>query len=166
MNKDKLLNIITVLLFALSFISYFYVAENSMGISQALTINNRNAENSLLITSQQSDYKDQLTENLIDKLMGQDIYIELIDINDLSQIDKNEYDAYVLMHTWEIYKAPSSITSFTNRVDNSKVFIVGTSGGGDLSLAGLDGISSASVLHTIDSDLNSILDWLQNHLQK
>lgn len=166
MTIERLFKGVTILLFAFSFFSYFYVAEYRMGICQAQTVNDRTARNSLLIASQQSEYKDQLTEQLINRLMDQDIYIELIDISDLSQIDKNEYDAYVLLHTWEMYKAPTSITTFTKRVDNSKVFIVGTSGGGDLLLEGVDGISSASVLNTLDSDLRNIMNWLEVHLPK
>lgn len=159
MNFNNLLRCLTILLFAFSFFSYFYVSKYAMGICQARIINDRTAAKSLLIASQQSNYKDELTNRLIDGLMEEDIFIELIDIRDLGQVNTSNYDAYVLMHTWEMYKAPSSIISFTERVDSDRVFVVGTSGAGNLSLQGVDGISSASVLHNLNADLARIEDW-------
>jgi len=157
---DKIYNTITVLLFALSFFSYFYISEYSMGICESRIINDdEEAEHSLLIASQKSNYKDEVTNGLIDRLQGEDIYIEVTDVNLLTQVDPDDFDAIVILHTWEILKPPHAVHDFIQRAPGKKIFALGTSGSGDMRIEDVDGMSGASLIENVSSDLDIIEDW-------
>lgn len=156
----RIANFITVALFAFSFFSYFYIAEFSMGICESEIVNEKKtADARLLIASQQSAYKDQLSDQIIEGLEEENIYIELIDLTNLNPNYSAEFDAIIIIHTWEMNKPPSEVEKILNSLDSNKVFTITTSGSGYETIAGVDGISSASRIVDVESDASKAITW-------
>ena len=138
-----------------------------MGISEGYRINTPDASTSLLIATQASAYKDQVSKIITDELKGMDLFVEVLDITQLDCKKHNEYDAYIFLHTWEMYKVPEALSQFLNNCKVEKnSFFISTSGDGNLILEGVDGITSASVLLDAEKDANKALEWLRLQLDR
>jgi menaquinone-dependent protoporphyrinogen IX oxidase len=68
-----------------------------------------------LIATQGSDFKNAVTKGLVDHFKSDSIFIQVVDIQELSAIDPVNYDALVLIHTWESWKPPVEVKSFIER---------------------------------------------------
>ena len=137
----------------------------SMGIADSYEINDKKSTYSLLITTQKSDYKDKVTQKITDGLRGKDIYVKVIDQTKLFNILPEEYDAFIFLHTWEMWKAPHNISELIHQADmKDKTFVVSTSGGGELYHDGINGISSASIILDAEADAAKVHDWIENLL--
>lgn len=119
------------------------------------------APTKLLISTQGSDYKDKLTKELVCRIDKKNIYIDKCDITQLSTKNPNDYNAIILIHTWEISNAPKEVFEFLNRnTAINRVFALSTSRNGDEKIPKVDGISGASVIADINPQVETILEWL------
>jgi len=152
------------LITALIIYGLWYVNRYSMDSISPMEYNSLNAQYSILIASQGSKYKNKLTKKLIDEISETDRFIRVIDVDALSQEERN-YDAYIIIHTWEIYKAPASVSEFVSKSKHKKsIYTICTSGSGDGLIEGIDGMSSASLLTDIEMLTENTVLWLDSVL--
>jgi len=96
-----------------------------------------------------------------------DIYYRIIDVSRLADISANDWDAIIILHTWEIWKPEPNTERFIKKqYDQNKIFILSTSGSGDNKIEGTDGITSASDLTQTTIDSKKIAKWLHQTLSK
>lgn len=128
-----------------------------MEIAETYTINSEMEQNSLLIATQSSDYKNAIVDTIVKYYRTQPIYIKVTDVSNLPKVDEFSWDAILILHTWEMNKPQSDTETFFNKVkDKNKVVVLATSGGGDLMMDGVDGITGASVLENVLTKVEQI----------
>lgn len=165
MNIGRKLKIRILLLFLITTIVFFlfglwYIDKYGMGISESFEVNDPALETKLLLATQQSNYKDDLVDAFVSRIKQKSIYMKVIDVSNLDEIDDQAYDAIIIIHTWEIWEPPKSVTNFINEINNDLVYAIGTSGDGNLKLDNIDGMSSASLIVDIDKQVAGIMNWL------
>jgi len=105
-------------------------------------------------TSQGSDFKNTLVESLIQHLKGKPVYIKVIDVTVLSEVNEDEWDGVVFIHTTERWKLQPDVKAYLNRAkDLSKVVLLTTSGSGKWKTKDydIDAITSASKKNELSS---------------
>jgi len=143
--------------------SFWYKWKYSMGVKDGFTVNKPTIENKLLLATQQSEYKDKVTQLVADHFIGKDIYISVIDVTQLNQSLINDYQAFVIIHTYEMWNPPKQVVSFLQSEDiKNKVFTVSTSGDGNLIPENVDGITSASIILDAEKDANKVIEWIND----
>lgn len=153
-----------LLLVAIIAFGWWYNWRYSMDIVTPYEVNSKQSSQRLLIATQGSPYKTAVTSGIVDTLANQDVYIQIVDATQLGSISTT-YDAYLLIHTWEVWKPPIEVTIFVDHLPkDTPLFVIGTSGGGDLQLEDVDGITSASQLSHASQDINQVVAWLQGTL--
>lgn len=162
-TKNSIINLSLIFLIILTIFSIWYKEKYSMGIVESYTINAIDSDDSVLIATQGSEFKDELTLKLIEHLGSTNTFIKVVDVTNLMEEKVEGYDAVIIMHSWEMWSTPSEVRSFLNTVgEKDKIYCIGTSGSGDLELEGVDGISSASEIINIDYILKKTLLWLES----
>lgn len=161
--------VIYVLVFTLIAIALFaiwYKATYSMGIAAPYELNDPGLANRVLIATQESPFKKALTEDIVNQIKGQPIYIRVIDVTELDVIDPATWTAIVVMHTWEIGEPEEHAQAFVTRAPRGKTIVITTSGGGDQVISGVDGISAASKMDEAPRLASTVVDrinMLINH---
>ena len=76
------------------------------------------------------------------------VSIDVIDVSTLSEIAPEDYDAILLIHTWEYGKPPESVQSFMDKNSDfkGKMVVMTTSGEGSEKMKNIDAISGESIL--------------------
>ena len=162
--KSNKINILIISVIIISILFYWYDEEYGMDRADTFEVNSYDLQDKLLIATQQSDYKDALVRSIIKKVDSPQLYIKVTDVSNLKNIDADSFNAIVILHTWELWKAPESVVSFIQNNVQNNTFVVGTSSAGDLSIADIDGFSSASVIDHVDDDTETFLDWYNKKL--
>lgn len=126
----------------------WFKIEYSMGEAASYQMNSQKNNARLLIATQDSEFKNGVTDQLVAYYKKDSIFIDVIDVSLLKEIDPSKYDALVLIHTWENMKSPSSVEQFINRTTDSKdkIIVFTTSGQGTYKMKGVDAIAGESVL--------------------
>ena len=126
----------------------WYKYTYSMDIATTYEVNSPNLENRLLIATQGSKFKNAITHGIVNRYKNDSVFIRVIDISDLAQINPNEFDALVVIHTWENWKPPVPVTSFIERTldKKDKIIILTTSGEGSYKMENVDAITGESIL--------------------
>ncbi|WP_291871022.1 hypothetical protein [Maribacter sp.] len=149
----------------------WYQNRYSMDVAVPYAINEANFENKLLIATQGSDFKDEVTSRIVSHFKSDSIYIQVIDVEELHGINPKDFDALVIIHTWENWKPPVSVKSFINRtkIDKDKIVVLTTSGEGSYKMDDVDAIVGESILDEapvvtvkIIERLNSLLSTKDN----
>ena len=152
------LGIFVVLVFGI-LIGYKYVY--SMEVAENQEVGNANAALKVLIATQGSEYKNQLVAAIVTD--ESDVYFKVIDVSQLDEVQYEAWDAFVVMHTWEVWEPEPNAAKFLEEYkDAMNVFVVSTSGGGDLMIDGVNGISGASSLTDVKKDAETVRTWLRN----
>lgn len=159
-TTNQITNIFLAILIVVSLFSLWYKEHYSMGIIYPYEINEKDKETSILIATQESLFKDELTCGLIERIQYDDVHLKIIDVTGLSRQDETQYDIIFIIHTWEMWRPPAEVKTFMKGVsDPSKVYTIGTSGGGELLLEGVDGISTASNLSNKEYIIGKAIKW-------
>ena len=159
----KALKIIAVILVALFIFGYWYQWRYSMGEADPIMINSSTLDNKLLVATQQSEYKDEITKKITDHFIGKDIFISVVDVTKLEKISRSHFDAFVIIHTNERWRPPYEVKVFLDETkDSNNIFLVSTSGEGDLITEGIDGITSASELIDVQEDVDTTINWISD----
>jgi len=146
---------------------FWYNWKYSMGVAESYTVNNPMLKDKLLIATQQSEYKDKVTKSISDYYQGKDLFVSVIDVTELDASLLDKYDAFVILHTCQMWKPPKKVRSFLkHKNEKSKIFTVCTSGPGDLRTEGVDGVSSASVLYEAKNDALKTIEWINKQFRK
>ena len=136
----------------LSFILFifWYSVTYSMDKVSSKEFNDSSLSDKVLIATQGSTYKNEVVDEVV---------------NQLDQAREEEWNAIVILHTWENWKPELNSAKFVDRSrDRSKLFVISTSGSGDYHLKGVDGITSASDLSSVSNDAEKIVDFVEKHV--
>lgn len=136
---------IAVVAVALAAFAYWYRATYSMGVARAFTVEGPVAGPRVLIATQGSRFKDAVVARVVEGLKARKVSLSVIDVSSLSSVNDDEWNAIVLIHTWEMGKPPPAVRAFVDRAQaGGRIVALTTSGDGDYRLAGVDAIASAS----------------------
>lgn len=127
-------------------LALWYKNRYAMEPLEPYTVNSENFERKLLIASQGSDFKDALVKDIIDHYKNDSVFIKIIDVSGLPQVNHQDFDAVLLVHTWEYNKPPQVVEEFVgdSKVKVQKIIAITTSGEGHRFIEGVEGISGES----------------------
>ncbi|OEK01003.1 hypothetical protein BFP97_05525 [Roseivirga sp. 4D4] len=156
---------LAIVIVAFTIFAIVYRAIYSMDIARSYQVNSPHFETSLFIATQSSPFKDRLVNQLVDSLEKHPLFIQVKDISRLESISPEEWNAILVIHTWEYYKAPNAVRQFASdwkELDHIVYF--STSGDGGYALEDVDAISGASKEDQIENYTVQILDKLRPHI--
>jgi hypothetical protein len=161
--------VVTVVIAALLAFTVGYWAHYSMRLARAFEVNTRDtAHSSVLIATQGSAFKDSIVGGVVAHLRSLAVYVKVVDVSALPQVREADWDAIVVIHTWEMNKPQPDAQRFVSRVqDLRKVVVLSTSGKGTLKIDGVDSISSASEMIDVPkrvAEIDARVDALLNQL--
>lgn len=129
---------------------YGYYTRHGMRPVAEREIGSPTAPRRVLIATQGSLFKDRLVTSLVARVQGPDTYVRVIDIDTLGKLDAGDWQAIVLVHTWEFGNPPAAASDLVAAAaDPRRILAVTTSGMGRQKLPGVDAISSASVVDDV-----------------
>lgn len=110
----------------------------------------------LLIATHNSEFKDAIVVKIVKELEKEKIYIEIIDLANLSNKSSKEYEAIVIMNDYKFFQINRNVKHFLKSIpeyDRKKVVLLTTAGSPSLMVkaAEVDAISSASKKADADS---------------
>lgn len=140
----------------------WYQYRYSMGDIQPYDVNSPSMEKKLLIATQGSDFKDSITNAVVNHYKMDSIYIKIIDVSDLSQIDPEDFNAIFIAHTWENWKPPTEVKAFIERTknDSKKIVVLTTSGEGSYKMEDVDALTGESIIEDVPDFAQDILERL------
>lgn len=142
--------------------AFVYKAIYSMDKAEPFEVNNPELKTRLLIATQGSGFKNKLVAHLVDSIRQEPVYIEVRDIEVLGSVRLSEWQAILIIHTWEYSKPPKLIEEFAERSSNEEnILFFTTSGSGGSSMDQLDAMSGASRQENMEEYVNSILSRLR-----
>lgn len=145
--KRRLIIIDLFLVLIMVFLTW-YKDTFEMDRVEASSLNYDTGRGSVLIATQGSDYKNAITNILIEELGGVAERIDIIDAKSLEGITATEWDAIAIIHTNEIWMAPHAVRTFLKEHYNpAYMAVISTSGSGVIQVDGVDAITSASVMN-------------------
>jgi hypothetical protein len=78
----------------------WYQHRYSMDIIEPYQVNSPNLQTKLLIANQGSKFKDSITSAVVDRYKSDSVYIKVIDVSELPEIDPAEFSAILMLHRW------------------------------------------------------------------
>lgn len=157
--KKVTLFIVVIVILLLVF-GLWYNFTYSMDIIKPTQVNTTEYNRKLLIATQGSKFKNELTNRIIEQYKNDSIYINIIDITALKKSDLTSYQAILLIHTWENWKPPVMVENFINTLsesDKNKLIVMTTSGNGSYKMDGIDAITGESNIHELGTISNEII---------
>jgi hypothetical protein len=145
---------------------FWYQKKYAMGVAESYHINSPQLQKTLLIATQESNFKHKVIAGVVDYYKADSLFIQVVDISSLDTTNIKKYNAVFIIHTWETWNPPIAVKNFINRTkkDTQKMVVFTTSGDGKYKMEGVDAITGESklvdVLFYIDkitSKLNLIL---------
>jgi hypothetical protein len=140
-----------------------FVLRNRQKVVTPFAVNNPEASTRLLIASQGSDFKDALVDSLTEYFEGRQVYLRVVDVSGLAEIQEEEWDALLLIHTTQGWRLQPDVKKYLDRATElKKVVLLTTSGSGEWRADGyeVDIITSASKMSEMKSVRNEILQRL------
>ena len=137
--------LIPFVVFLLLFLIFWlwYVNTYSMDEVKTYEIGDTSSPSKVLVATQGSAFKEHIVNGFTDKFNK--VYFKITDVDELSKNHKNNWDAIVILHTWEYGKPPKSVERFMqNNPSPNKCIVFTTSGKGTEKITGIDAISGAS----------------------
>lgn len=160
MKKKIIIGTLSFMLLFFLFLVWFK-ATYSMDIIDSFEKGKIENTAKVLIASQGSDYKKSVVNGIIENEDINSIYYKVIDVSELGEVQPENWDAIIILHTWEIFKPEENANQFIKEYfDAEKMFVVSTSASGGNAIEGVDGITGASDLSIIDEDIQTIILWL------
>ncbi len=144
-----------------------YIIVNWQGVIEPFQVGNPNAENKILIVSQGSEFKENLVQNLVERLKDDNNYLNVLDCTELDSEKVADWHAVLIIHSAQIHKMPKEAHLFLeNATDLSNVILVSTSGSGDDKIEGfdVDAISTASRMAITPKLIEWIMPRIENML--
>jgi hypothetical protein len=122
-----------------------YFVHISMDPAKPFEVNRPEAKEHVLIATQGSAFKDAVVHGVVSQLERRSAYVKVIDIASLKDVREGDWNAIVVLHTWEMDKPPAAAKTFIDRVQaRDRLVVLTTSGDGDKHIEGVDAITSAS----------------------
>ena len=158
----NILWIVVSLMVAFLLFLMWYQYRYSMDVVESYEVNAPKLERKLLIATQGSAFKNGITKAVVEHFKSNSIYIKVIDVGDLGDIDPNRFNAILVVHTWENWKPPAEVKSFVERTkkDAHKIVILTTSGEGSYTMEGVDALTGESILSEVPVFSGKIVERL------
>jgi hypothetical protein len=131
-------------------------------------VNSPSYNTKLLIATQGSEFKNAITNNVVDYYKQDSIYIKVVDISELKTIKPDNFNAILVIHTWENWKPPLEVKEFIDATRHlmKKIIVLTTSGQGNYKMDGVDAITGESKMVDVDftsAEVVEKLNPLLNH---
>jgi len=141
----------------------WYKYEYSMETANEFEVNSPDLNSKVLIATQGSKFKDEITKGVVKYYEKDSVYIKVIDVTTLAGADPIDYNAIVVIHTWENWQPPADVELFINRTRaiQEKIIVLTTSGEGSYKMEGVDAITGESKLENTSSYINQITTRLE-----
>jgi hypothetical protein len=155
----RVLIVLGSLLILMFIFSVIYWMINRQGVAESFEVGSVDMNKKVLIASQGSEYKNLMVDTLTSRLKGKDIYISVIDISKLNEINQEDWDAQIIIHTTESWKLPDPVKEYLDKIENTdEVTLLITSGSGEWKpeACQVDILTSASKVTDIPVLANSI----------
>jgi hypothetical protein len=154
----KTLLVGAVMVATLAAFSTWYKIHYSMDVARSFEVNDpHSTKPRVLVATQGSEFKDAVVSGVVDHLETRPAYVKVIDVSALPGVNEDEWDAIVIVHTWEMRKPQADAQAFKERARNArKLVVLSTSGAGDFKMEGVDLISSASILADVPARVEAI----------
>ena len=130
----------------------WYQYRYSMDKAETFQVNSSvDTSNTLLIATQGSDFKNSITQHIVNHFKAKAIFINVIDISELEIIEPTDYNAMLIIHTWENWKPPISVEHFINKSKayKDRIVVITTSGEGSYKMTEVDAITGESKTENI-----------------
>jgi hypothetical protein len=164
--RGFLISIAALAIAVIGFLAWYRV-HFAMNPVEGFTVNAPSSEQHLLIATQGSAFKDAAVAGVIERLRQRPIFIQVVDVTALTDVDEGDWDAIVVLHTIEYGKAPAAAQAFVDRVGKTgKVVVLSTSGAGDFKIEGIDAISSASRMTDVPGRVHELLARIESLLAR
>lgn len=142
--KKILLGIAALAVVILGLTSW-YATHYSMRAARQFDVNSPAANARVVIATQGSDFKDSVVAGIVAHLKPRQVYIKVIDVSALPSVQETDWNAIILIHTWQMHEPQPDAKKFVDRIQNPrKVIALSTSGAGTFKIEGIDAVSSAS----------------------
>ena len=137
----------------------WYQNRYAMEVVIPYSINQISFKKKLLIAAQGSNFKDEVATGIVDYFKSDSIYIKVLDIKELQAISPEDFDAIIVMHTWEYGKPPTAVKEFIHRTEKYKnrIVVVTTSGEGSYKMENVDAIVGESILEDTPVFVDAII---------
>lgn len=156
-----------ILILLLFLAMLWYNKTYSMDEAQPFTVNDSTFNHHVLIATQGSEFKDSLVVNVVNAIKSRPVYIQVIDVSKLEDVNETQWEAIVVIHTWENWKPQKDANIFANRInDKEKLIMVSTSGSGFYHVKGIDAITSVSQLSEASPKAHEIVARIEKLLYK
>lgn len=164
--KSKISLIILTLGALLLIFAIWYKYEYSMEVAQEFEVNSPELNLKLLVATQGSEYKNEVTKGVVNYYKKDSVYIKVIDVTSLASIDPSHYNAIVVIHTWENWQPPAEVELFIDKTKDiqNKIIVLTTSGEGSYKMEGVDAITGESKLENTNTYINQITKRLESIL--
>lgn len=163
-GKKVVLAIAVVPVAFLAFATW-YLVHYSMDPVKPFEVNRTEAREHVLIATQGSAFKDAVVHGVVDRLEKRPAYVKVIDVASLGDVREADWNAIVVMHTWEMSKPPATVKAFVDRAQaRDKLVVLATSGEGHQHIEGVDTITSASVMAKAPAQADQILSRVEKVL--
>tara|TARA_R100000935_G_scaffold15425_2_gene30776 strand:+ start:7667 stop:8152 length:486 start_codon:yes stop_codon:yes gene_type:complete len=158
--------VLGIVLVLLAF-GYWYKLTYSMEVAENSGINSPQLATKILIATQGSDFKDAIVTNLINFYKKDSVHLKTIDVTQLRQVKPNEYNAIILLHTWEYGKPPRIVSQFINENSalKNKMIVYATSGAGNNKIEGIDAMAGESILENASDVSDEVIEKIESILK-
>jgi hypothetical protein len=164
--RRVLISVTGLALAVIGFLAWYRI-HFAMNPVEGFTVNAPSSEQHLLIATQGSAFKDAVVAGVVERLRERSIFIQVIDVTALPDVDESGWNAIVVLHTIEYGRAPAPAQAFVDRVGKTgKVVVLSTSGAGDFKIEGIDAISSASRMTDVPGRVEKILSRIESLLAR
>ncbi len=156
-----------VLLFII--VSGVYLLINIQGEVESFEVNSPEMAQKVLIASQGSDFKNALVESIAVYMAKKPVYIKVLDVTALDDVNEGEWNAVVLIHTTEGRRLQRNVKEYLDRAEDlNKIILLTTSGSGKWKTEDydIDVITSASKKEKLPLLISEILTRLGLILKK
>ncbi|MEQ8218343.1 MAG: hypothetical protein RIM68_11165 [Arenibacter sp.] len=146
---------------------FWYQNEYAMDNAQEYEVNSPGENSRLLVATQGSEFKNTITAAIVDYYKTEAVYIKVIDVSALAGVNPNNYDALLIIHTWENWKPPSAVKAFMDRTKDyrDKTVVLTTSGEGSYKMEGVDAFTGESNLEETPMFVGEIIKKLNSLLK-
>jgi len=152
---------------ALVVFTIWYVLHNSMHEAKPFEVNSPSAKEHVLIATQGSAFKDAVVQGVVDRLKTRPAYVKVIDVAQLPSVRESDWNAIILLHTWQMSKPPDSVRAFVDRSESrDKWVVLATSGEGTEHIAGVDTITTASSKANVSARVDEIVRRVEKVLSR
>jgi len=160
--KKTILKIIGIIAFTFLVFAVWYKFNYSMSEVKSFDMNSPELTTKILIATQGSEYKDGILSDLTTHFKSKDVYIKVIDIYELTEVDADRWSAICIIHTWEYGNPPFTVEEFTKKtIAKNQLIVHTTSGEGSYRMEEVDAITGASVMEDIPTVSTQLIERLE-----